>query len=69
MNQPQYREYLLEFQQVGRYVKVSAIDTATNTEVSIVGDAAATKAELERVAIRKLEYVLKKKLGLQNPGS
>ncbi len=68
MNQPEYREYLLEFQQVGRYVKVSAIDPVTNIEVSIVGDAAATKAELERVAIRKLEYVLRKKLGIENPG-
>lgn len=69
MDQPEYREYLLEFQQVGRYVKVSAIDPVTNVEVSIVGDAAATKAELERVAVRKLEYVLRKKRGLQNPGS
>ncbi len=67
MNQPEYREYLLEFQQVGRYVKVSAIDPVTNIEVSIVGDASATKAELERVAVRKLEYVLRKKLGAENP--
>ncbi len=69
MDQPEYREYLLEFQQVGRYVKVSAIDPVTNVEVSIVGDAAATKAELERVAVRKLEYVLRKKRGRPNPGS
>jgi len=69
MDHPEYREYLLEFHQVGRYVKVSAIDPITNIEVSIVGDAAATKAELERVAVRKLEYVLRKKLGLPNPGT
>ena len=56
----------MEFQQVGRYVKVSAVDPITNIEVSIVGDAAATKAELQRVAVGKLEYVLRKKLGLQN---
>ena len=69
MDQSEYREYLLEFQQMGRYVKVSAIDPVTNVEVSIVGDASASKAELERVAIRKLEYVLRKKLGQQNPGT
>ncbi len=52
------REYLLEFHKVGRYVKVSAIDTLTNTEVSMVGAASATKSELSRLAVRKLEYVL-----------
>lgn len=66
MEQFENREYLLEFQQVGRYVKVSAVDPVTNVEVSIVGDAAATKAELQRVAVARLEYVLRKKLGLQN---
>lgn len=69
MDQPEHREYLLEFQQVGRYVKVSAIDPITNVEVSIVGDASATKAELERVAVRKLEYVLRKRQRSQKPGA
>lgn len=54
-------EYLLEFQRVGSYVKVSIIDTATNTETSIVGDPRASEAELTRLAVRKLEYVLRKK--------
>lgn len=58
MAPPRTREYLLEFHQVGRYVKVSAIDTLTNTEVSMVGAANATKSELRRLAVRKLEYVL-----------
>ena len=52
------REYLLEFRPMGRTVKVSAIDTVSGTEVSIVGDASATQAELKRVAIQKLEYVM-----------
>ncbi len=30
----------------------------TNTEVSIVGAASATQAELERIAVNKLKYVL-----------
>lgn len=56
-------EYLLEFQQVGNTIKVSALDTATNTEVSIVGDPAASQDELSRIAVQKLEYVLAKKAG------
>ncbi len=31
-------DIIIEFYQVGAYVKVSAVDTATYTEVSIVGD-------------------------------
>lgn len=54
------REVLLEFHQVGDYVKVSAIDTLTNTEASIVGARKATQEELTRVALRKLEFVLRK---------
>ena len=54
------KEYLFEFNWVGAYVKVSVIDPETNTEVSIVGDSNTTKAELKRVAINKLEYVMKK---------
>ena len=56
-------EYLLEFQHVGNYVKVSVIDPATNTETSIVGDARASEAELTRLAVRKMEYVLRKRAG------
>ena len=54
------REDLIEMIQRGEYVKVSAIDPITNTEVSIVGDAKATERQLKRVAVRKLEYVLNK---------
>jgi hypothetical protein len=38
----------------GRSVKVVAIDSLTAIEVSIVGPASAAKADLERVALRKL---------------
>ena len=33
----------------------------TNTEVSIVGSLHASESDLERLAVRKLEYVLAKK--------
>jgi len=53
--------YLIEFHHIGAYVKVSVIDPVTNTEASIVGDPRASEAELTRLGVRKLEYVLKKK--------
>ena len=57
---PANREVILEFHQVGAYVKVSAVDPVTLTEVSIVGNPAAGEAALRRAAIRKLEYVLER---------
>lgn len=52
---------ILEFIAQGSYVKVTAIDTRTGREATIVGDANAGRRTLEKLAIRKLEYVLKKK--------
>ena len=61
MNKP--RNALLEFHPVGAFVKVSAVDPETLTEVSIVGDPAAGEARLTQVALRKLAFVLAKKAG------
>jgi hypothetical protein len=55
------REVLLEFHQVGGFVRVSAIDTQTNTEVTAVGSPNASEAELTQLALRKLDYVLSKR--------
>ena len=52
--------YIIEFYQVGAYVKVSAVDPATLTEVCIVGDPLAGEAVLEQTVLRKLAYVLKR---------
>lgn len=52
--------YIVEFLSMGDYVKVCAIDPRSGREVSIVGDPAAGKEALSRVAVRKLQYVLKK---------
>ena len=49
---------IFEFVRVGHAVKVSAIDPASGTEVSIVGDPSVGEAALKRLAERKLEYVL-----------
>ena len=52
---------IFEFISIGSYVKVSAVDTRSGTEVSIVGDPTRGETALRRVALRKLENVMKKK--------
>ena len=49
---PSSREILFEFRRVGNSVKVSAIDTATNTEVSIVGSATAPSQKARSAGLR-----------------
>jgi len=53
--------YIIEFHRIGNAVKVSAMDPATLTEVSIMGAPGAGDTELTRLAVRKLEYVLAKR--------
>ena len=54
------RETIFEFVRVGAAVKVTAVDPATGTEATIVGDPAAGEAALRRLARQKLDYVLAK---------
>ncbi|MBB4285052.1 DUF6898 family protein [Roseospira goensis] len=54
------REILFELVYEGAYVRVSAIDPATNTEVRLVGDARLPESTLKANARRKLEYVLRR---------
>lgn len=56
----QLREVLFEFNRIGNYVRVSAIDTRTNTEITMVGDAKVGDAYLKSTALRKLRYVIAK---------
>ncbi len=56
-------EILVEFVALGNTVKVTAIETASGTEASIVGPANAPQSALKAAALQKLNYVLKK----QNP--
>jgi hypothetical protein len=55
------REVLVEFQQIGNAVKVTAMDTKSMVEVSIMGPATAGEDILKRNVINKLNYVLSKK--------
>ncbi len=54
------REVYFEFTAIGRSVKVSAIDAATGFEVSVIGPASASQADLERLALQKLNARLLK---------
>lgn len=55
------REVILEFYQIGQIVKVTAMDTKTLTEISIQGPTSAGESLLKANAMKRLEYVLKKK--------
>jgi phage head maturation protease len=59
--------YIIEFHRVGNAVKVTAMDPATLTEVSIVGAPSVGDSELTRLVVRKLEYMLAKRG--TNPGN
>jgi hypothetical protein len=52
------REFLIEFVRQGAYMRVAAVDSATGTEAVIVGPANAARADLEALAVRKLERLL-----------
>ncbi len=52
------REVILEYQVIGNSVKVTAVDSETLIEVSIVGPPRAGEEVLKQIVLRKLEYVL-----------
>jgi hypothetical protein len=56
-------EVLFEFRQIGNVVKVTAIHTASDTEVCIVGAPAAGEYGLKLAALRKLTYVMAQRRG------
>ena len=51
---------IVEFTQVGGQVKVTAIDTKSGREVSMIGTLQTSQKELSRLAVRKLKYVMEK---------
>ncbi len=54
-------EVILEFHRVGNSVKVSAVDTKTFIEVSIVAPRDSTKKQMTDTVLQKLHYVLAKR--------
>ena len=59
---PEKGEILLEFVVQGNAVKATAIHAATGIEASIVGPANAARETLAQAALRKLHYVMAKKV-------
>jgi hypothetical protein len=58
-DQPE-REVYFEFVAIGNAVKVTAIDSLTAIEVSIMGPTSASQADLQQVALQKLKARLKR---------
>jgi len=56
------RDVYFEFTAIGRTVKVSTIDSATGLEVSALGPASASQADLQRLALQKLKAQLGRRL-------
>ncbi|GEM_PF-457165 len=54
-------EVIFEFVSQGAYVKVTAMHPKTLTEVVAVGAASASEADLKRLALRKLEHVMRRR--------
>lgn len=54
------RDVYFEFIAIGKAVKVTAIDSLTGIEVSIMGPAKAAQADLKQVALQKLRARLRR---------
>ncbi len=55
------RQVYFEFFPLGAFMKVTAMDSKTLTEISIQGPINAPEEVLKRNALKRLEYVLRKK--------
>ena len=55
------REVIIELQPFGNLVKISAFDVASLTEITIQAPAGTAEAIIKRNALKRLEYVLRKK--------
>jgi len=57
---PDRHEVYFEFVAIGNVVKVTAIDSVTGTEVSAMGPASSSQADLQQLALQKLKARLKR---------
>lgn len=62
-------EYLLEFQQIGALVRVTAIDPRTGVEAVIQGPASAGELALKQAAMRKLVYLQRRQKKSEDEGN
>ncbi|MEP0522268.1 MAG: serine hydroxymethyltransferase [Hyphomicrobiales bacterium] len=54
------RKVYFEFVPVGPQIKVSAIDSLTKVEVSIIAPKSTMRRDMERIALRKLQRALER---------
>ena len=54
-------EVLFEYMRVGNNVKVTAIESSTKVEVSVIVPASLSEEQMQIQALQKLRYVLRKK--------
>lgn len=57
----QNREIIIEYIPVGQIMRVSAMDTKSLTEIVVSGPVTTPQSILKANAMKRLEYVLKKK--------
>lgn len=55
------REVIFEYQKMGNLLRVAAMDTKTMTEIIISCPPSASEDQMQMMALRRLEFVLKKK--------
>ena len=60
MTDPDRHQVYFEFVAIGNVVKVTAIDSRTGTEVSAMGPASSSQADLQQLALQKLKARLKR---------
>jgi uncharacterized protein DUF6898 len=60
-------EVLFEYTQFGNSVRVIAIDAATGTEVTLQAPIALSRMDMQTLALRKLNYVLRKQKQKKKP--
>ncbi len=57
---PSNESYIVEYIALGNSVKATAFDPITFMEVSVIGSAKTSRSDLGKVAVRKLEYMIRK---------
>ena len=58
-NSQERGETIIEFYKQGSYVRVCAVDVASGIEAAIVGDPSVGEEPLNRIALQKLDYVMR----------
>ncbi len=62
MSEPRHEVYI-EMNQVGSGLEVRAVDSGDGLEVSFIAPVSASRADIEKLAIAKLDYVRRKSSG------